>query len=253
MDKYELQKIPSDVHISTITAKYTMNNISFNCENIARYIELSNDCIVSVFCAGANEKIDRSLSDIINRKSDKKLFKNCTTLYTIINNKKTTIKIFSSGMILVTGCKQITEISDTINNVLDQIKNDNNVDKYVSDKKMLDLFDANNFEIQMINCNYKTSFEINLESLHDILSKSEIKSRCDPTIHSCVSISYSCKHARISIFVFRGGSVVITGAKNGSDINSAYTFIKTILDNNYDQIATKKICGVVNGEDELED
>jgi hypothetical protein len=67
--------------------------------------------------------------------------------------------------------------------------------------------------------------------------------------HSCVNIKYHYSKTEIpSIFVFRTGSILITGAKNIIQINSAYDFITKILDKYYGNIviSSDKIAKIIN-------
>lgn len=101
----------------------------------------------------------------------------------------------------------------------------------------------------MINSNFRVDYKIDRKKLDRILKKNHghntkdktigyVKSKYDPTGgHSCVNIKYKYdENNTISIFVFQTGAIIITGAKNYSQIMSAYIFIDKILKRYMDEI-----------------
>jgi TATA-box binding protein (TBP) (component of TFIID and TFIIIB) len=73
------------------------------------------------------------------------------------------------------------------------------------------------------------------------MSNKGIECRYDKVNHSCVNVKYDHPEKKISIFVFEKGSIVITGAKNGDHIKSAYNFINKFLYFNYKLIVKKDL------------
>ena len=119
------------------------------------------------------------------------------------------------------------------------------------------------YKIVLINSDYYIGFDINRESLYDILNnKYHIFSSYEPCIYPGVNSKYywnleyinkpfqgkcycdiycsgkgngigngKCK--KITISTFQSGSIIITGARNMEQINTAYTFINKIMRDNY--------------------
>ena len=90
------------------------------------------------------------------------------------------------------------------------------------------------FKLDMINCNYRVRVTINREKLNNLLIKKKIKSSYEPCIRACVIIKYipleeNATNKEISIFVFEQGNIIITGAKNQSQIEQAVNFINDII------------------------
>jgi TATA-box binding protein (TBP) (component of TFIID and TFIIIB) len=93
----------------------------------------------------------------------------------------------------------------------------------------------------MINTNFVIPFSINLKSLYEILLSENKDCRYDKINHSCVNIKYDHPEKIISIFVFEKGSIVITGAKTGEQINCAYIFINKFIYSFYKQVVKKEV------------
>lgn len=128
-----------------------------------------------------------------------------------------------------------------------------------------------NLEIVLINSNYKVNFNIDRNVLAYILSVEEnINCSFEANEYQGVKISYywntsqekskkpgicSCEtHCRtiknknkktatpcilITISVFRTGSIIITGARNMTQIDDAYKFINSVLDKNIKRLYQK--------------
>jgi Transcription factor TFIID (or TATA-binding protein, TBP). len=90
-----------------------------------------------------------------------------------------------------------------------------------------------NLRIAMINSGFKIPFKIDRGKLHNLLIKSDYDCSFDPAKHACVNIKYDHPDKTISIFVFEKGSIIITGAQNCAQINSAYIFINKYLLTNH--------------------
>jgi TATA-box binding protein (TBP) (component of TFIID and TFIIIB) len=98
----------------------------------------------------------------------------------------------------------------------------------------------------MINSNFYVNYKINIENLYPLITKKGVKARFEPLSHRCVNIKFVPEGANerdkpISIFVFESGSIIITGARNGNNIKSAYEFITGVLDENSLTVKRKDI------------
>lgn len=131
------------------------------------------------------------------------------------------------------------------------------------------------YKIVLINSDYYIGFNINRESLHEILyNKYQIYSSYEPCIYPGVNSKYywnedylesdfpgkcmcsvycngkgngkgngNCK--KITISIFQSGSIIITGARNHMQIMTAYNFINGVIENDIDTIR-KDTCKLIN-------
>jgi TATA-box binding protein (TBP) (component of TFIID and TFIIIB) len=257
-------KMPKEIYISTMTITCKINDIKFNCENIARYIDLSYDGIEDIICAyedirknKAEKKIIfRSLPYIRSNKKEKKnkdVFYNQVSIHCKIKTKTDPvhIKLFKNGSIHITGCQTGKDIVEVITTIISKLKIEKSIinketkeiieKPFVSETKYLDLSCIADLKVNMINTNYVMPFKINLEELYKLLLSQNVECRYDKLSHSCVNIKYEHPEKKVSVFVFEKGSIVITGAKNGDHIGLAYDFINKILLVNYYLIVKKDI------------
>jgi TATA-box binding protein (TBP) (component of TFIID and TFIIIB) len=95
-----------------------------------------------------------------------------------------------------------------------------------------------NFKICMINSGFNIGFNINRSALYNVISKdTTVKCKYNLDNHACVDIKYFYKdRKKISIFVFEGGSIIITGGNNCNHIYEAFTYISSQLYENYKTI-----------------
>lgn len=264
--KLLLSHLSDDIYISTMTISCKIDNIEFNCENICRYIDLSYDGIEDIICAieegrkHVNEEkniIYRSLPTKRYDKKEKKkkcVFYNQASMHLKIKTKKTDavhIKLFSNGAIHITGCQTCNDITETFLSIFSKLKCDKYIiDKktkefiektFVSDKKYLDISLVSDLKVNMINTNFIIPMKVNLANLYELLLANDKDCRYDKINHSCVNIKYEHPQKIISIFVFEKGSIVITGAKTGEQINSAYLFINKFIYSNYKKLVKRDI------------
>ena len=106
----------------------------------------------------------------------------------------------------------------------------------------------------MINSNCRVPFKINRDVLFQILKSEKIKCRYDPNSHACVNIRHDINsNDTVSIFVFQSGSIIITGGKTISDINSGYHYIMNIISKHYEAIKKKDLDEYINSLDDNEE
>lgn len=258
--------LPKDIYVSTMTISCEIVGMEFNCENICKYVDLSYDGIEDIICAigeGRKDKNDeknviyRSLPtkrDNKKEKKKKKVFYNQASMHLKIITKKNDavhVKLFSNGALHITGCQSCCDVTETLKSIIDKLKKDKYVvDKnnhefvlkqFVNDKKYLDISLISGLKVNMINTNFVIPFSISLKILYEILLLENKECRYDKINHSCVNIKYDHPEKIISIFVFEKGSIVITGAKTGEQINCAYIFINKFIYSHYKQIVKKEV------------
>jgi len=108
----------------------------------------------------------------------------------------------------------------------------------------LDKFDIYNFKIDMIYCNYRISIQIDREKLHELLKKKKVKCIYEPCSRACVIIKYTptvdnVDNKEVSIFIFKKGNIIITGARSKVQVIEAYNYINNILITHSDEIIKK--------------
>jgi TATA-box binding protein (TBP) (component of TFIID and TFIIIB) len=263
-----LNLLPEEIYISTMTATCKINDFKFNCENIAKYIDLSYDDIEDIICAfeekrrhnvGEKNIIYRSLPPKKENKrknknkKNKDVFYNQVSIHLNIRTKQSEpvhVKLFRNGSIHITGCQSAIDIVETMTSILSKLKADKSiidkktgqiVDKqFVSEKNFLDVSYVTGLKVNMINTNFTIPFKVNLNELYDLMILKGIECRYDKMNHSCVNVKYNHPEKKISIFVFEKGSIVITGAKNGEHIKMAFDFINKFLYSNYKKVVKKE-------------
>lgn len=261
LDALIMKKLPNDVLISTMTVCCDLD-IEFRVNNIAKYIDLNKDSIISI-SYGRNDDPCTNRSLFPKKKSKKKkkgkrVFYNQVSMAVMVESKKEkpiNIKLFTNGSIQMTGCKSVENVIDVLSKVFNELK----VVKAVIDLKQMKMIDKtfindhtklylefiNNIVIGMINSNFRYPNKIDRLKLYNQLNIDNIASKYDPSNHACVNIKYHCIDKVISIFVFEKGPIVITGAKNCEHILAGYTFINKYLLTNHFKIA-KSIVNVAD-------
>lgn len=250
IESLQFKKLPDDLKVSTMTIICKLN-INFDLENISKYIDLSVNDVISVKW-GSMSYTNRTLIAKKGKKKKKvkRSFYNQTTL--IVKTKKTkpiNIKLFQNGSLHATGCKDITELFDTIELLFNKLKvikaivNPLNINEiiekaFVSDVSRLKLENLYDFQIVMINSNFNIGFKINREKLYELLINDGYTCTYDPLIHACVNCKFTyAQNQIISIFIFESGSIIITGANRSDQIIAAYNFINKFILTNYHYVA----------------
>ena len=222
----DIDKLPDDVSISTMTIVCKLD-IIFNVENIARYIDLKHDVIVSVKHGDRDDTMtNRTLliknqSTNINKKKQK-AFYNQVSIQIKTKTGLMNMKFFRNGSIQITGCKNLDDVAEGIRKIFDEFRivkaiinyKTNKIEekKFVNSDAKLDVNNLHSIQICMINSNFSIGFEIDRDKLFKLLLHDNIKCSYDPIIHACVNIKYDHSDKIVSVFVFEPGSVVITGA-----------------------------------------
>ena len=173
-----------------------------------------------------NKKINIDILDIgIDsdfKKSQNKSFYNSVTFN--INNLS--IKIFSNGNIHITGYSDI----DNSINLVEKLLKELDIEASVID-----------FDIQLINTNYKVKHNIKLNILNEEINKLQdnVFSSYDLERHMSVKIKFKIEDRNISIMVFYTGSILITGIKTPNELLKSFNFINYFLNKNYDKLYYK--------------
>lgn len=251
----KLYTLPDKISISTITAATKLGiDLEFNLANLAKYVPLKDDGIAEVkFGSSLDETTNRTilkkkvkskkLSDI----QKKTQFFNQVSLSVKLprRNNPIRVKIFGNGSIHMPGCataydfltviEKIIEASCKTSIIADGVTI---INPFVNDPMKLTLDCINSTTIAMINSDFRMPYSINREQLYNIFNNDKEYScyPCvfDPVRHTCVNIKYRVTESgksetKATILVFEPGSIIITGAKNCTDIANAYIFINGII------------------------
>lgn len=252
INELEIGKLPDDVSISTMTVICKINT-NFICSNIGRYVDLSHTCILAIKHGKTGDpSTNRSLlfkKSTTKKKKTKSVFYNQVSLSVHINSKgkkPVNIKLFSNGAMQLTGCKTVDNAVETIYKVFNELKKVKAIIDYkqqkvvekpfVENPNLLDITCVKNFQIVMINSNFKIPFKIDRNKLYNLLLEENYECLYDPVKHACVNIKYEHPEKTISVFVFEKGAIIITGARNCSQIYGAYIFINKYLLLNHKKI-----------------
>lgn len=256
--------IPKTIKVSTMTLTCGIKNMLFDCDSIAKYIDLSLDGIACVskddghsIAEHKSGYIKRSLINKEKKKKKddapkKKSFFNQVSMYVCSKHDKDKfihVKLFKNGSIQIAGCRNSEDIVNTLLVVMEKVRTIKAVISYgkivekpfVSDLALANISHIENFKISMINTNFDFGYSMNLSKVYTLLTDKGIECRFDRISHSCVNIKYDHPEKKISIFVFEGGSIIITGVKNGDQVATGYNFINKFLLANYVNIIKRDI------------
>ena len=277
--------VPSHYKISTITATGGVNthvclDTLFSNVELPETDDGVTECVVyAEYGSRKTETIHKGHAKklTISRRNsaEKKRFDNQVTLVCRIKaNAESTdtfvlinSKVFKNGNIQMTGLKYMDQgrlVIDYIVQLLKDIavKNPNVV-------KDMDKLESCNYKVQLINCDFRTGFEIKRDKLHNVLlTEYDVYSSFEPCIYPGLKIQYwynktygfhdGCCHChnsctrkdehgkshgmggkgngngegqckKITIAVFQSGCVIITGAQSTEQIDEAYDFICTCI------------------------
>ena len=251
--------LPSNLRISTHTATCKLNT-NIDLKVIAKNLELDTNIIYIEY---ANFPVKGVNPKHISAKKlkKKKVFYNQITIIiqpeiVFMNN----VKLFNNGSISMTGLKNLDHGKISVNIILDKIRKMVLIEDNVSipalsnsDCKIID------YNIVLINSDFYIGHEIDRPKLHSLLINNyKIFSSFEPCIYPGVNSKFywnsdyfdkeyvgkcycnkecsgkgsgkgdgECK--TITIAAFQSGSIIITGARNIDQINSAYNFINRIF------------------------
>lgn len=262
VEKFKIKNLPDGIKISTICASCQIGT-DFNLDNIFKYISLNPSDVLVV------KKNNMNLRSIITLKQTKRRskteqekkkttsFQNSLTIVirklfhdvskeNLDNEGKVNLKLFKNGSIQMSGCKDLDGVNLVLNKLYYILKKgktikQNGIKKKIEYVSEPDKVNITGFKLDMINCNYKVKVSINREKLNNLLVKKKIKSSYEPCIRACVIIKFvpendNITKKEISIFVFELGNIIITGAKNQSQITQSVKFINNILITHLDDI-----------------
>jgi TATA-box binding protein (TBP) (component of TFIID and TFIIIB) len=264
VDKLEINNLPSGVKVATMCSSCFLGT-KLNLDNIEKYLSLNENDILTV------KRTKESLRSLIELKKPSKRtttnlkksengnnFYNSITLIVRVNEgptqninlePKINIKLFKNGSLQMSGCKTVENVNSVLEKVLFRLRQvkgklEDGIIKEITFVEELDKFDIYNFKIDMIYCNYRISIQIDREKLHELLKKKKVKCIYEPCSRACVIIKYTptvdnVDNKEVSIFIFKKGNIIITGARSKAQVIEAYNYINNILITHSDEIIKK--------------
>ena len=255
-------KLPIGISISTMCGKAKLGT-NLDLDTIKKYLKLSKDDILTV---KMSKKDMRSIIPLKTKKrrTKRKAKLNINPFYNQItvvirvfegecidlnDEKKINVKLFRNGSVQISGLTNFNNANRALNKLIiclqeiKAIKTDNGIIEipFVSNPENIGIYD---FQVYMINSNYKVNMMIDRNKLFNLLLQKKIKASYEKCIRACVIIKYipsndNIEEKEVSIFVFEKGNIIITGARNYSHIIDSYNYVNNILIEHVDDIIKK--------------
>jgi TATA-box binding protein (TBP) (component of TFIID and TFIIIB) len=213
------------------------------------------------------------------KKDNEQFYNSCSIIVKGgLNIKCVNIKLFNNGKITLTGSKQEFDGYKSCIVLLEEMKKNKNIFLDTTDE-IIHKLKIVNYRITMINSDFDTNFKIDLLKLLDILNNNEkdIFTKFNPEKYRGLIIGYywntekknqdgkcicktkcngkgsgtgdgQCK--KITISIFKSGSIIITGGRLVKQIEDAYKRINDILKEHYYNIIKLSILDYI---DDLEE
>ena len=254
IEKLEINNLPDGVKVATMCSSCVLGT-KLNLDNIEKYMCLSEEDILTIKRGKDSVKslieLKKPSKRAINnkKKAGGNNFYNSITLIVRVTNGPTkninmepriNVKLFKNGSLQMSGCKNIDNVNTVLEKILIKLKSvkgklEEGKIKEVTFVEDINTLGINNFKIDMIYCNYKISIQVDREKLYDLLKKKKVKCIYEPCIRACVIIKFvpttdniDCKE--VSIFIFKKGNIIITGARSRAQVVEAYTYINNIFE-----------------------
>ena len=216
------------------------------------------------------------------KKDNENFYNSCSIIVKAsLDIKCVNIKLFNNGKITLTGSKEEMDGYYACCVLLEEMKKEKDIFPDTEENDIPKLNIAN-YKITMINSDFDTNFKIDLLKFLNILNnnKKELFTKFNPEKYRGLIIGYywntkkdiqdgrclcklkcngkgngtgdgQCK--KITISVFKSGSIIITGGRLLKQIEDAYKCINSILKENYYDIIKLSILDYINSDDEEDD
>lgn len=216
-----------------------------------------------------------------NKKDNENFYNSCSIIVKGESERKcVNIKLFNNGQITLTGAKTDQDGITACNYLLNELKKYKDV--FIdTEESLVNNSIVDNFRITMINSDFNTNFKIDLLKLLDILNNlskdrfikfnpavyrglmigffwnetKKIQDGCCNCPIKCTGKKKKSKNTecipckKITISIFKSGSVIITGGYLKEQIDDAYKFINNLFKEQYHNIVKLSILDFIE-EDE---
>ena len=215
------------------------------------------------------------------KKDNEHFYNSCSIIVKgSLHIKCVNIKLFNNGQITLTGSKEELDGYMATCVLLDEMKKEKGIfiDMIEEDINKLQIV---NYKITMINSDFDTNFKIDLLKLLNILNTKdkELFTKFNPEKYRGLIIGYYwntdkkiqdgkclCKNKcngkgigygdgeckKITISIFKSGSIIITGGRLIKQIEDAYQSINNILKENYHDIMKLSILDFIDEDEDNE-
>lgn len=248
-----------DLSVSTITATFRLSAAHVDLEDVFRSLFVQADChreyaVPVLVFVQLGQQVRGSY---YSRRSSRRLsakFDNQVTMTAKLPSVSdrpywVNLKLFRNGVVHMVGLKRTCDCDTVVEFVADHLRR---TCACVGDDLL-----ATDLQIHMINTDFKVGFAVRRNALYELLrEKYGARVTYEPTIYSGVKLYFFCgpdqadgvcRHSppcvgrrgpckRVTVVVFRGGSVIITGGNDMHQIESAYGFIRRVLETEQDLI-----------------
>ena len=258
-----------DFKISTITCVSTIAT-DVNIKRLCQYlnVEPKNDIVYIesqdlVKGFKKRKKIKPKNAKKVKKKGKNQLFSNQMSIGIKCHNKNhvhnnpVSIKVFKNGRIQMTGCKDMEEIEIMYKTLYNNMRNVKE-EFYLNDQKFciptvenIIPFNKKNIKIEMINGTFYVNANLDLNKVIDVFQSQYsheevfiVKNKKSPLNFSIKLFGYLDKNKKKnkipSVFIYNTGSINII-ATSHDILEKTYQFIKTNIEENYDNIIEKKL------------
>lgn len=213
------------------------------------------------------------------KKDNEHFYNSCSIIVKgSLTTKCVNIKLFNNGQITLTGSKEELDGFYSASVLLHEMKKEKDIFVNMEESE-IEKTEIVNYKITMINSDFDTNFKIDLLKLLNILNTKEkelfikfnpekyrgliigyywntekelqdgkclCKSKCNGK--GCGTGDGQCK--KITISIFKSGSIIITGGRLVKQIEDAYKLINSILKDNYLDIIKLSILDYIDNSDE---
>ena len=217
-----------------------------------------------------------------NKKENENFYNSCSIMLKGNSNLKcVNIKLFNNGKITLTGAKQENDGILGCKYLLNELKLYDNLFLNTNIEDIKNSY-INNFKITMINSDFNTNLKIDLTKLLNILNnlekdrfikfnpgtyrglmvgffwneKKKIQDGCCNCPIKCTGKKKKLKDdkniycKKITISIFKSGSVIITGGYLKNQIDDAYKFINNLFKIHYHDIIKLSILDFIDDNDD---
>ena len=245
-----------NLRVSTITSVLKINN-DIDLKKVYDNIPISSYIPFIEYGANNSPKgFSEKLLKKKRKKKKKKIFYNQVTIHVVHGGKIMNVKLFNNGRIQITGLKKEEQASNLVESLIEYFFE---FDIFENPVQLI------HKEIVLINSDFELGYEIEREALHDEIIDYGIYSSYESCIYPGVNIKYfintnniesgicncsklcngkgvgdgdgDCK--KITIAVFKSGSIIITGGRNTNQLEECYRFIKNFIDSNKESFILK--------------
>jgi TATA-box binding protein (TBP) (component of TFIID and TFIIIB) len=284
--KYPIKGIVTDnliIHYDdAFIEKNKIPYVKFNEQQFNPYIKSDCENLIQEL-----KKIEESTLTKQGRQKEKKdnehFYNSCSLIVKPNKNIKCiNVKLFNNGKITLTGSKEESDGYKACCVLLDELKKDK--DLFINEtSENIEKLEILNFDTTMINSNYSLNFKLDLDILFNCIEKEseDIAKVYDSDKYRGLKIGYfwndkkgnkqdgickcskKCKGKgkgtqngeckKVTIAVFKSGSIIITGGRTNQQTYQAYDFLNNLVKKYYEEIMKVSIVDLVQEKNKSEE